>query len=119
MLGLFDSMQQHVILWAKDSNVSLWLSVLPLARSQYDLSAKEFRDGLALHFKKPLLYLPSVCDGYGAPLSIEHTFDCHYGGLVTHMHTEVWDAFGDLVSLVKSPVVKEPVVCDILLVLTL
>ena len=73
-------MQQRAILRAKGSNISSWLSVLPLARSQFDLSAQEFRDGLALRYKKPLLSLPSVCDGCGAPFSIEHAVDCRFGG---------------------------------------
>ena len=85
---------------------------MPLARSQFDLSAQEFRDGLALRYRKPLLSLSSVCDGCGAPLSIEHALDCRFGGLVTRRHNEVCDAFGDLASLVWSPVVKEPVVND-------
>ena len=105
-------MQQRAILRAKDSNISSWLSVLPLARNQFDLSAQEFRDGLALRYKKPLLSLPSVCDGCGAPFSIEHALDCRFGGLVTRRHNEVRDAFGDLASLVWAPVVKEPVVRD-------
>jgi len=59
-----------------------------------------------------LLHLPAACDGCGAPFSIEHALDCHYGGLVGCRHNEVFDAFGDLASLVWSPVLKEPVVCD-------
>ena len=112
LLPLFDSKQQRAISRAQDGNISAWLSVLPLARSQFDLSAQEFRDGLALHYRKPLLSLSSVCDGCGAPLSIEHALDCRFGGLVTRRHNEVRDAFGDLASLVWSPVVKEPVVND-------
>ena len=96
---------------AKDGNISSWLSVLPLARSQFDLSAQGFHDGLALQYKKPLLFLPSVCDGCGASFSNEHTLDCHFGGLVSRRHNGVHDAFGDLASLVWSPVVKEPIVC--------
>ena len=113
LLTLFDPMQQRAILRAKDGNISSWLSVLPLARSQFDLSAQEFRDGLALHYKKPLLPLPFVCDGCGAPFSIDHALDCHFGGLVTRRHNDVWDAFGDLASLVWAPVVKESVVSDV------
>ena len=86
--------------WAKDSNISSWLSVLPLARSQFDLSTQEFRDGLVLCYKKSLLSLPSVCDGYGAPFSIEHVLDCRFGDLVTRRHSKVQDAFGDLAYLV-------------------
>ena len=70
LLPLFDPMQQRAILRAKDSNISSWLSVLPLARNQFDLSAQEYRDGLALRHKKPLLSLPSVCDGCGAPFLV-------------------------------------------------
>ena len=88
------------------------MSVLPLARCQFDLSAQEFRDGLALRYRKPLLSLPSVCDGCGAPFSVEHSLDCRFGGLVTCRHNEFRDAFGDLASLVWSPVIKEPIVCD-------
>ena len=32
--------------------------------------------------------------------------------MVTRRHNEVRDAFGDFPSLVWSPVIKEPVVCD-------
>jgi len=49
LLPSFDSNQHHAILQVKDSNASSWLSVLPLERSQFDLSAQKFRDGLALH----------------------------------------------------------------------
>ena len=77
----------------------------------FDLSAQEFRDGLALRYRKPLLSLPSVCDGCGAPFSVDHALDCRFGGVVTCRHNEVRDAFGDLASLVWSPVVKEPIVC--------
>ena len=112
LLPLFDSKQQRAILRAKDGNISSWLSVLPLARSQFDLSAQEFRDGLALRYRKPLLSLPAACIGCGTPFSIEYALDCRFGGLVTCRHNGVRDAFGDLAFLVWSPVVREPVVCD-------
>jgi len=108
----FDSTQRRTILQARVSNTSLRLSVLPLERSQFDLSVQEFRDGLALHYRKPLLCLPAACDGCGTPFSIEHALDCCHGGLVSHRQNEIRDAFGDLASLVWSPVLKEPVVCN-------
>ena len=58
------------------------------------------------------LFLSPVCDGCRVPFSTEHALDCHFGSLVTHRHDEVLDAVGDLASLVWTPVVKEPVVCD-------
>ena len=109
VLSFFDSLQQRTILCAKDSNISSWLSVLPFARDQFDLSAQEFCDGLALLYKKPLLSMPSVCDRCGAH---EQSLDCRFGGLIGFRHNEASDAFGDLTSLVWSPVTKEPVVCD-------
>ena len=42
---LFDPMQPWAILWPKDSNIFSWLSVLPLARSQFEFLAQKFRDG--------------------------------------------------------------------------
>ena len=52
LLPLFSKQQR-----AKDGNISSWLSVLSLARNQFDLSAQEFRDGLALRYRKRLLSL--------------------------------------------------------------
>jgi len=112
LLPSFVSNQCYAILQARDSNTSSWLSSLPLERSQFDLSVQEFRDGLSLHYRKPLLCLPAACDGCGASFNIEHALDCRYGGFVGHRHSEVHDAFSDLASLIWSPVYKEPVVCD-------
>jgi len=56
LLPSFDSTQRCAILRARDSNTSLWLSVLPLERSQFDLSAQEFRDDLALCYRKLSLF---------------------------------------------------------------
>ena len=54
-------MQQWTILRAKNSNIPSWLSVLPLARSQFDLSAQEFRDSLIRsHCCLYLLYVTVV-----------------------------------------------------------
>ena len=43
---------------------------------------------------------------------VEHALDCHVGGLVSLCHSEVWDAIGDLSSLVWKQVQKEPIVCE-------
>ena len=49
-------MQQQAILWAKDGNMSLWLSIWPLARSQFDLSARNLVMVL-LYVSHSFLYL--------------------------------------------------------------
>lgn len=112
LLSTFDTSRQRAILRAKEFNLSSWLAVMPIERDQFDLSAQEFRDGLALRYRKPLLGLPHTCDGCGAPFTVTHALDCRVGGLVCRRHNEVRDAFGDLSSLVWSQVKREPIVCE-------
>ena len=80
--------------------------------NQVDLSAQEFRDGLALWYKKSLTRMHQSCDGCGSDFSIEHALSCRFGGLVVCCHNEVRDAIGDLASLVWGNVIREPVVCE-------
>ena len=91
----------------------LWLNVLPVVRHNFDMSATEFRDALAISYRKPLLNIPSDCDGCGAPLSLSHALSFRKGGLVIpalQRHNEIRDAFGDLAALVWNQVKREPVV---------
>ena len=62
LLPSFDSVRRRAILRAKEFNISSWLSVLPLKSYHFDLSAQEFRDSLALRYRKPLLCIPSTCE---------------------------------------------------------
>ena len=104
--------QRRAIIRAKDEKLSSWLTVSPLAKHHFDLSATEFRDGLALRYKKPLLGVPYHCDGCGDPFDLSHALSCRKGGLVTQHHNEVRDAFGDLAALAWSQVTREPIVCE-------
>ena len=56
---------------------------LPLLNITFDLSATEFRDALALRYRKPLLGVPSHCDGCGDPFDLSHVLSCRKRGLVT------------------------------------
>ena len=73
-----------------------WLTVLPLARHHFDLSAQEFRDALAIRYKKPLVCAPDICDGCGAEFTLSHALSCRKGGLVIRRHNGVRDSIGDL-----------------------
>ena len=90
--------------------VSAWLSVIPTARYHFDLSAREFRDALAIRYRRPLLGVPSNCDGCGEEFTLVHALDCKRCGLVTQRHNEIRDAIGDLASLVWKEIKREPVV---------
>ena len=94
---------------AKDEKISSWLTVVPVAKHHFDLSAQEFRDSLALRYRKPLQTIPSTCDGCSDLFDLSHALSCRRGGLVTQRHNEVRDAFGDLSSLAWNQVIKEPV----------
>ena len=93
-------------------SLSCWLNVLPIQRDNFNLSAVEFRDSLCLRYMKPLLNLPATCDGCGALFTTSHSLDCKKGGLIIQRHNEIRDLLFDLVSLVWSHPVKEPVVND-------
>ena len=110
LLPQLDCLQQRTVLRAKEFNLSGWLSVVPVEKDQFDLSAQPFRDALALGYRKPFLNLPGTCDGCGATFTVDHALDCRFGGLVTRRRSEVRDAVGDLASLVWNPVRREPVV---------
>ena len=96
--------QKRAVLRAKDSKLSSWLNVLPIAKNH---SETEFRDALSIRYKKPL---PINCDGCGSPFDLSHALSCRRGGLVTQRHNEVRDAIGDLAALAWGQVTKEPVV---------
>ena len=106
----FDTLQQRAIMRARTAKISTWLTVLPLAKSHFDLSAQEFRDGLAIRYKKPLLNAAELCDGCGAVFNLSHALSCRKGGLVVQRHNEVRDTVGDLASLVWSKVRREPII---------
>jgi hypothetical protein len=84
--------------------------VLPLKKDNLDLSCSEFRDSICLRYSKPLLHLPSHCDGCGGTFSTSHALDCKKGDLVVICHNEIRDFIFDMSSLVRSQIVKEPVV---------
>lgn len=47
-------MHRRCVEHAKLNHLSGWLTVLPVGQSHFDLAAQEFRDALALHYRKNL-----------------------------------------------------------------
>ena len=107
-----DSLHLRALHRARINDLSGWLTVLPLEKDNFDLTAQEFRDALAVRYRKPLLNIPPFCDGCGSASSLDHFLICKKGGLITQRHNEIRDAVGDLASLVWGSVKREPVVKD-------
>ena len=66
------STHQRVLQRAKDNDLGYWLSVTSVEGNNFDLSTQEFCDAFAIRYRKPLLNLPSKCDGCGATSSLDH-----------------------------------------------
>ena len=66
LLPQFDGACSRSVEQAKLNDLFGWLTVLPTSQGHFDLTTQEFRDALALHYRKPLLNVPSDCDGCGA-----------------------------------------------------
>ena len=109
-LDRLDPSQSRAVKRCIDGKTSGWLCVLPLTHYHFDLSAVEFRDALSLRYHRPLLRIPSFCDGCGESFSFCHALDCRKGGLVTQRHNEIRDALGDLAAMGYKEVLREPVV---------
>ena len=85
----FSESKQSTIRRATDHPIGVWLSVLPCPKNDSVLSPREFRDGLAIRYQKPLLQMPGICDGCGAPFSLEHWLNRADGGNLIRRHNEV------------------------------
>ena len=82
---------------------------MPIEKDNYDLTG-QFRDALAVWYRKPLLCVPPHCDGCGAPSSLDHFLICRKGGLIVQQYNEIRDAVSDLAALQWGQVKREPVV---------
>ena len=107
-----DPLHRRAIERARTNDLSAWLSVMPIEKDNYDLTGQEFRDALAVRYRKPLLCVPPRCDGCGASSSLDHFLICRKGGLIVQRHNEIRDAIGDLAALLWGQVKREPVVSE-------
>ncbi|CAM9923185.1 unnamed protein product [Heterosigma akashiwo] len=73
-----------------------------------------FRDRLNLRHRQELRGLPSVCDGCGAPFSLEHALNCMKGGNIKLGHDQVRDECVHLCTMAygAAGVKKEPFLRD-------
>ena len=107
-----DPLHRCAIERARANDLSAWLSVMPIEKDNYDLTGQEFRDALAVQYRKPLLCVPPCYDGCGVPSSLDHFLICRKGGLIVQRHNEIRDAISDLAALLWGQVKREPVVSE-------
>ena len=107
----FDSPCSHTLKCSQVIDLSAWLSVMPIEWDNFDLTAQEFCDALAVKNLKPLLSIPLHCDGCGAPFFFGHLI-CIKEGLIVKKHNKIRDAIGELAALLWGQVKREPVVAE-------
>ena len=110
VISSFSESKRRAVRRAADHPIGAWLSVTPSIKNNAALSPREFRDGVAMRYHKPLVQMPSVCDGCGAEFSVDHGLNCPKGGNVIECHNEIRDVTGQLASMAFSHVTSEPVV---------
>jgi hypothetical protein len=88
----------------------LWLLVIPDRLNGNSLSAEEFRDNLRLRYNLLPLNMPQLCNGCGAPMTVEHALCYKVGCLVHIRHDEVADEWRHLCgcALTFGRVKREP-----------
>ncbi len=77
-------------------SAGLWLLVIPDRLNGNSLSVEEFRDNLRLRYNFLLLDMSQLCDGCGAPMTVEHALCCKVGGLVHTRDEDVADEWRHL-----------------------
>ncbi|CAM9457865.1 unnamed protein product, partial [Heterosigma akashiwo] len=84
------------------------------ARWEKEEEENMFRDRLNLRHGQELRGLPSVCDGCGAPFSLEHALNCMKGGNIKLGHDQVRDECVHLCTMAygAAGVKKEPFLRD-------
>ena len=59
-----------------EGSLSAWLTALPIAAENFDLSEVEFRDALSVRYNKNLGVLPIFYDGCQSPFTLRHALAC-------------------------------------------
>jgi len=115
-LALVDQFPEHrkrCVMRKLDHKCSGWLSVLPTEINQFQMSAPEFRDALALRYGRTPNNLPSRCDADGEVFDLNHALNCAKGGLVYARHNELRDLNCSLLELAGlKQIISEPVVYE-------
>lgn len=103
---------QRTLELAAEKGSSAWLTVLPLKELGFNLNKRQFKDGVKLRYDWPIDDIPSSCV-CGELFDVDHAMICKRGGFVIQRHNELRDLEAELINLVCSDVVTEPVLQDV------
>jgi len=105
--------RKRSILRKVDYQCSGWLSVIPIAGNEFDMSPDEFRDSLALRYGRTPIKMPDTCDADGSVFDLNHALNSPKGGLVYGRHNETRDLNCNLLELAGfKQVCSEPVIVE-------
>ena len=90
---------------AKEKGGSSWLEALPIQEHQFNLSRKEFRDGLRYGWTPDRLPSTCIC---GSAFDVAHAMSCPTGGLPSIRQNEMRDLLALTMSEVCFDVTTEP-----------
>ena len=62
-----DPLHQSAVRHARANDSSAWLFLVPIEKNNFGLTARYFRDTVAVRYRKPLLCIPPRHDSCGAP----------------------------------------------------
>ena len=90
-----------------------WLSVPPSTVNGMELSAQEFRDALSMRYGEALSNLPALCDGCGAPFTLQHALRSKCPDLAIFCHNEIKDELVHMSAKAFTPsaVCNKPLIC--------
>jgi hypothetical protein len=98
---------QRSIQLLSEPGASSWLSALPIAAQNLDLTKDEFQDGLCLRYNMVPKNLPSTCP-CSQKFDVNHALNCHKGGFVNARHDNIRNMVCKLLKGVCRDVESEP-----------
>ena len=105
--ALLSSNQQKLYDISTEKGVSSWLTVLPIRAQGFDLHKGAFKDCLCLRYGWTPPDLPTTCI-CGSPFSVDHAFNCPFGGFPSIWHDGIRDLSAKLMREVCRHVSVEP-----------
>ena len=100
----------YIYIYAVKHKTGAWLTAMPTARNGNQLSAAEWRDGIAFRLGREPTGLQPRCDGCGDRFDADHALKCKKGGLIIRRHNDVCKELQQLSEMNWPGTILEPVI---------